>query len=41
MEAIVSIAAMMIAGARKWNEEESIKRIVAVLANFSHFILPG
>lgn len=32
---------MMIAEAREQAEEESIKRTVAVLANFIHFILPG
>lgn len=32
---------MMIAEATEQNEEESIKYTVAVLANFSHFIVPG
>lgn len=31
----------MTADAGEQNEEESIKYIVAALANFSHFILPG
>jgi len=31
----------MIAKAREQNEVESIKHTVAVLANFTHFILPG
>ncbi len=32
---------LMTAEAREQNEEESVKRTVALLANFSHFILPG